>query len=581
MSVTIGQDTRGSSLRKGRWSVAIVAASALLMVVILLSPCTVPIGRMYWDLVVYLDAANRIFNAQIPVVDFFTPVGPLGYYLFAAGLKLFPNAQPLLLVSWSVFVVTGPLMAIVSREIEVRQRRGMAFAVLLPFLAFTFLPFNTESSFLYPGSDGYGIYNRQVTQLLYVLAAALIFIRHQRLLASVVVLAMTALFFIKITGFIAGLLICAFAFFAGRLTFRHAVAAALIFFAILGVFQLWNGLTVRYMADIWTLAIMNSGKLLPRFLRAGAEYFSVMAPAGLLVLVLFWTTRDRIASSWRSLRQERSWQRLTAFLDHEGMWLGVLLFAGLFFETQNSGSQALIFLWPVAIWIVSSRLQAATETPKAFGAIAILAGIAVFLPLTDVLHRAAAAYISAVRNEPLPNENLKTIGSVNARPEMIKLAGDLLRNYTVHRDAYRDFVRAGELPTYGYYSDFGFQLTHLMAFDRAVAAIRALEAESGKRFETLMNLNFVNPFPYLLDRTAPKYIAIGADPTRAVPDPDMEVLEAVRQTDLVLYPTCPLTPDNSALHAIYSPALAGHRKIELDDCYDAFVHPRFEMDLGT
>lgn len=38
---------------------------------------------MYWDLYIYFDTANRIFNEQVPNVDFFTPVGPLGYWLFA------------------------------------------------------------------------------------------------------------------------------------------------------------------------------------------------------------------------------------------------------------------------------------------------------------------------------------------------------------------------------------------------------------------------------------------------------------------------------------------------------------------
>ena len=65
-----------------------------------------------------------------------------------------------------------------------------------------------------------------------------------------------------------------------------------------------------------------------------------------------------------------------------------------------------------------------------------------------------------------------------------------------------------------------------MAASEAVEAIKAYEAANGVRFETIMSLNFVNPFPWLLDRHAPRRIAIGADPYRAVPDPDEAILRA-------------------------------------------------------
>ena len=64
---------------------AILALAVAIAAILLSLPLRVPIGAMYWDLVVYFDAANRIFTGQVPTVDFFAPVGPLGYYLFAAG----------------------------------------------------------------------------------------------------------------------------------------------------------------------------------------------------------------------------------------------------------------------------------------------------------------------------------------------------------------------------------------------------------------------------------------------------------------------------------------------------------------
>src|SRR5690606_39172701 len=114
---------------------------------------------------------------------------------------------------------------------------------------------------------------------------------------------------------------------------------------------------------------------------------------------------------------------------------------------------------------------------------------------------------------------------------------------------------------------------------RAVSDIVALEGRKDIYFDTMMELNFVDPFPYLMGRQSPKYIAIGADPTRAVPTPGPEVENAVRDTDLVLYPTCPLTTDNPALYQLYAPALKRHIHIKLNGCFDAFVHPKFAAAL--
>ena len=153
--------------------------------VLLALPVSVPVGPMYWDVLIYYDAANRIFGGQVPSVDFFAPVGPLGYYLFAGWLYVFPNGQPVLLAHWSLLAVTAPLMALVVADVD-RRARTTAFALLIPFLIFALLPFNTREFYPFPGSDGFGIYNRQCCQLLYVLVAAIAFMRSQKLLAAIV-----------------------------------------------------------------------------------------------------------------------------------------------------------------------------------------------------------------------------------------------------------------------------------------------------------------------------------------------------------------------------------------------------------
>ncbi|SEB39349.1 hypothetical protein SAMN05216452_0804 [Nitratireductor aquibiodomus] len=560
-----------ATTRRRRWltgPVAILAMTALVMAVFLVLPLNVPIGPMYWDLFIYFDAANRIFSDQIPATDFFAPVGPLGYYLFAGGVKLFANAQPLLLVHWSLFAVTAPLMALALWQVDAKSR-GTALALLLPFLAFALLPFNTREFYPFPGSDGFGIYNRQVCQLLYVLTVALVYLRDQRMLLVSIVAGMTGLFLTKITGFVSGGLLCAFAFAAGRVSIRTAVASAVIFLGILGLLELWTGFTLNYIRDILALVVMNEGSLLPRFLQAASHTFGIIAPAGLLALFLLYRDRGMLAGKLRA----PSVAAIAAIIDHNAFWIMTVLVAGIFFETQNTGSQALIFIWPVLLPVLVRLWQSETERPV-FLVAAALASAAALPPLVNTVERAARTYIGAIKNVAMPNQNLKTLGRLNMRPEILARSEKMLDFYTLHRDTYADFIRIQELPSSVYYSEFHFQATHLMAIDGAINAIRELEEEQGIRFETILNLNFVNPFPWLLDRSAPLHVAIGADPTRAVPPPDAEALEAVRQTDMILHPTCPLTTANADLLKIYAPAMQDHERITLNQCFDAYLSPR-------
>jgi hypothetical protein len=239
-------------------------------------------------------------TARFPVLDFFMPVGPLGYYLFTHATQLFPDAQPLLLVSWSLLAVTAPLMAVVTVHVD-RRSRAAALALLLPFLLFALLPFNGSDYYPYPGSDGFGIYNRQICQLLYCLTAALLFVRNERLLAWLIAAGMLALFFVKVTGLVAGALLCLMAFAAGRIGLRASLLALGLFLAVCGLLELWNGLTSAYVADIMALLALNSGSLLPRMLQAASHNFGVVLPASALCLLLLWRDRGELAQRLRDV----------------------------------------------------------------------------------------------------------------------------------------------------------------------------------------------------------------------------------------------------------------------------------------
>ena len=564
----------GSRLKaKTRSPLFLLALAFLFVCTVLALPVSVPIGPMYWDVLIYYDAANRIFDGQVPINDFFTPVGPLGYYLFAGWVTLFPNAQPALVAHWSLLAVTAPLMALVLWDVGQRSH-GIAFALLVPFLLFALLPFNTREFYPFPGSDAFGIYNRQVCQMLYMLVAALMFVRSRYLLVALISLTMTALFFLKITGFVAGGVIAAYAFFAGRVKFRYALEALVIFAAVLAAIELSSGLVSHYITDILKLVMMNGGTLLPRFLQSTSINFGVVLATSALALVLLWSDRHKLSERFSADRKTSLATAVSGLLDHNGLWLLAVLFAGVLFETQNTGSQAFIFLAPliVAILLKASRLLA---KPMVLLSVLGLAAAVVLPPALFVVERAARAYVGSLKNQPIAQRNLGTLGAVNMRSEVAIRVDHMLKFYPEHRQLYTDLTNAGELPTPLLYSDFDFQVTYLSNVDTAVDSIRKLETDKGVHFNTLMSLNFVNPFPWLLDRSAPLHIAIGADPMRAVPTPGSTEEAAVADTDLVLVPTCPPTTANAALYEMYKSALTQHRRIELDACYDAFVHPRF------
>ena len=563
------QANRSSRLHGLTSPLVILAAVCGLLACLLLMPLTVPIGAFYWDLFIYFDAANRIFSGQVPGVDFFTPVGPLGYWLFALVEWLFPKGQPLLLAQWSLLVVTGPLMALVVADVD-RRSRALALALLLPFLVFQILPVNVTEYYPFPSVDGFGIYNRQITEILYVLAAALVFSTSRRALLAVVVGTMLALFLVKVTGFFAGGLLCVVALAARRIDLRLSLLAAGSFLSVLALLEIWLGVVSAYVGDIALLLSLNEGSLLPRFLQAASMHFAVFAPLCALMLALLVLDGRDILDRAGEFARAPGWPHLAALVDRPLVWIAAATFGALFVETQNTGGQGFIFLWPLLLLAWERR---GALTGARLGVLAMLIAAASLPYLTEVTSRAARAFIGQIKYERLQHENLAQLGQVNQRPEMMQRARVMKTVYAAHPATYEAIAKAGELPSFTLYNEPDFQIVWLMAVDEAVGAIRDFEARHDVRFDTVMSLNFTNPFPWLLDRQATHGIAIGADPYRAVPDPDAAVLAAVGATDLVLYPRCPITGANERLRDLYAPALAKMEKISLSACWDAYVQP--------
>ncbi|WP_083637304.1 hypothetical protein [Pararhizobium arenae] len=548
----------------------LIAVTFVLLPLALVKTIPIPLGAMFWDQYLYIDAANRIADGQVPAIDFFAPVGALGYYLFAGWLKIFPEGAILLLASWSLLAVTAPSLALVLYCVQKRSR-ATAWALLLPFLLFSILPFNTAEFYPFPGTDGFGIYNRQICQLLYVLAAALCFLRAPALLGIVVTLTMLALLFVKVTGVVSGVLLCLMAFAAGRLPLRVAIAAGLAFFLSIGLIEITTGVVSAYAEDMIALLVMNDTSLLPRLLQGASINFGIMASAAGLAVVLLVSDRHKLATDWKRFRNAPGFASAAQLLDQNWLWLAVFLLAGLLFESQNTGSQAFIFLWPLILSILI-RKHREDGTSTGLMVAGILALAAMLPPVVEITQRAARSAVGSVNDIVLQHRNLKTLGTISLRPVFATRAERMHPNYIAHRETYEEIVRNGELPANLLYSDFDFFWLWMQTMDDAIDAIKAYEADHGMRFDTIMSIDFSNPFPWLMDRRAPHAIAIGADPFRAVPPPDDKVAAAVAAVDLALLPTCPPTTARWSLLGLYEPFLKqGHTRIKLTSCYDAFV----------
>ncbi len=157
-------------------------------------------------------------------------------------------------------------------------------------------------------------------------------------------------------------------------------------------------------------------------------------------------------------------------------------------------------------------------SPSSGQAIVAVLALALVLPqVSTLVQKAGRAWIGTVGNVRLESAHLKTMGAVNLRPFMALRAERMDRIYVDQRAAYREIAAAGEHGSFLLFSDYDFQAGWLRQVDRTVGALKAYEADHGVHFETLFNIDFTNPYPYLMDRHAPKAVAIGADPFRAVP----------------------------------------------------------------
>ncbi len=546
----------------------------LALITALMLPIELPIGPSFWDTYIYIDGAYRMEQGQEIYRDFQAPVGPLSYVLFGLLHTLFADANVVLLVQWCMIIVTAPVMALICWSAHERGAFA-AFALLVPFVIFSVLPFNVMNWNVFPGVDGFSYYNRHGAVLLYLLVASLFFLRSRPALIAALSVLLLALAFTKINAFVAAGVILFAAVLTRRIGLTTSLAVAAVCLGLTALLELATGVVSAYILSVFRLLENNTGVLLQNIMFTVSMRFDVIVAAALLALYLM-ISRIRGAQDLIGQFDRGHGRRPTPNrLDQDWVWLGVLIVANILYESQNFGSVAFISIWPLLV-----VLLIATPLPKiaARPVMVVLIALVALPTATKVMHAAVRAAASTIRDVSIPTPNLQPSINLSAKTLTMEAAEKSRLVMAEGRGTYELYAQAEILPHYWLYFDHRFQVNVLETMDQVIAAIHAREAKTGHRYEVIDLRDFANPITAAMGRTPAKGVAIGGDPYRAAVPLTEEETRMLAQSDLVLLPTCPVTSAREKLLSDYAAAYDGFRRIRLTDCFDALENPKFSAN---
>ena len=249
-------------------------------------PFDLPLGESFWDTYIYIDGAHRMAVGQEIYRDFHAPVGPLNYILFNLLSSAFPNGNVALVIQWCMMLITLPVMAIICRH-ALKRGPVAAFALLVPYLMVSILPFNIISWNAFPGVDGFAYYNRHSAVLLYLLIATLFFVRQQAALVGLISVLLLTLAFVKINGFAVAGLILAWALVARRIGTATSLMVAALCLGLTAGMELLTGTVSAYLQSVLRLLDNNDTVLVINLVTTVSARFDVIFAASLLAAYLF------------------------------------------------------------------------------------------------------------------------------------------------------------------------------------------------------------------------------------------------------------------------------------------------------
>jgi hypothetical protein len=553
----------------------VLGVLAGLAVLLLALPIRLPIGGNYFDLYFIMDGAYRVGLGQVPHADFFAPSGALPFYLLAGAEWLFPKAQPLLAAQLSLLAVTLPLITLAAIDVD-RRSRLAAFAIVVPFAIFSLAPINAIEFYPAPGADGIGVYNRQSGLALYALMAAMFLMAEGWRRNLVLALALAALFYIKINVFLPALVLMAFGFVSGLLAARSAATvfgAAVVAIVAAGA---PTGLLAPYLSDIAAMVAHNSGHALSRMATMFSVKFDVIMTMSALIVALL---ALRFAEIWRLILKlahgpaaERL-RHLRRLLQLDVALIGVGFVMAVVIEMQNTGSQEFVYLWPLLLAALT-RLKADAE-PRSVRwkpALMMLFAAAALPTFVTILHRTARMIAVAPTYASLGLPELKALDRVVVRPENLAHARAMSAHYAGARANYAALAEAGHMPSSILWSHIEYQAFYLLDLAEAAAALRRLEARTGRSFASVYTPDNVDMMPYALGRAPLKDVTVSLDFGRGFPaSRQAKLIAAAGRADAIFLRRCPMTPYALDIVKLMQPALAGRDMIALTPCWDVAV----------
>jgi hypothetical protein len=264
---------------------------------------------------------------------------------------------------------------------------------------------------------------------------------------------------------------------------------------------------------------------------------------------------------------------------HPVALLGALALMATGYETQNTGSNEFVYLWPVILLVLNlytPRLQGMALT-----VFIVLACTAALPSLVKVVHKAVRTAAVAPGYKPVARGLTGPLSMTVTKPIYDARADVLAQHYAEQREAWAALATSGQKPSAIQYSEPDYQTFYVRSIAEAAGAIRQMEAVSGLRFETMHVLDFVDPLTPELKRIPPRFVSVANDPDRTYPVRIREkVARELAAMDALLIPRCPITPARLSIAKAAEPALASRQIVRLSRCWDIAIKAAVPADLA-
>jgi hypothetical protein len=539
-----------------RISISAAAGIAVVALLLLGWVSALPGGAHYSDVVMYLDAAQRIGAGQTPHVDFFLPFGALSAELFALVKSVFPQTQPVLGAQYAILLIALPAM--LAATWRARSKTHTAW-LWMGFALFALLPANL-STFPAPelvaGVDGEGIYNRHAGLMLYALAAALIH-NEDRILSGVLSgLVFVAIGFIQTSALIVAGPMILFGLIAARLDWRAMVIVIAAGFTLVLGIEWSTKLVSAYVDDLSLFTPPPAeGGLVEQVWNAALSAFManfmgavLMGAAGFALAWRAWTTPDK--------PDERIW------LVNAGFGLLLVLAAALVGESHMNGTQALAFLTPIALKIAADHWDA--QGPSRAASLCAL----IFLGLTGggAIYTGARLVKAAFEAEAVgaPGLGLSASAEDIAAAQAwldLQIKGPWTARETLLFEAIEALDVQRPLTAPAYALQVGQMLDGVQAW-RAASRLQEPHIAVLDRVDPASALSELEPIPGL---------PVIYDPSQFdFTERSAGIVEALSQSDAILAPLCGPRVASADYAKLVAGALVGRVRTRLSGCWLLF-----------